>query len=139
MVDLAGIDQVFALAPADIDAVPFVAVEREACDRKRLALRARYLQPVIAAAGSVAAIPNLGDDALEADGAGVLEHLSAVDLKTLANWTSVSATSFLRTAFRSYSASSRRSYLGPQIGSDLKARDDDVFLSWELQRQLRSL
>jgi hypothetical protein len=30
MVDLAGIDQILALAPAEIDAVPFGAVEREA-------------------------------------------------------------------------------------------------------------
>ena len=33
VVDLAGVDQVLALAAAEIDAVPFVAVEREAGDR----------------------------------------------------------------------------------------------------------
>ena len=50
MVDLTGINQIGALAPADIDPVPFVAVEREAGDGQRLALRAGFLDPVIAAA-----------------------------------------------------------------------------------------
>jgi hypothetical protein len=44
MVDLAGIDQVIALAAADIDAVPIVAVERKAGDGQRLALRAGFLK-----------------------------------------------------------------------------------------------
>ena len=59
VVDLAGVDQVLALAAADIDAVPFVAVEREAGDGQRLALRAGFLDPVVAAAGGVAAVAHL--------------------------------------------------------------------------------
>jgi hypothetical protein len=38
VVDLAGVDHVAALAAADIDTVPVIAVQREPCDRKRLSL-----------------------------------------------------------------------------------------------------
>ena len=51
VVDLAGVDQIIALAPADIDAVPLVAIEREAGDRQRLALGAGFLDPIVATAG----------------------------------------------------------------------------------------
>jgi hypothetical protein len=40
VIDLAGIDQVIALAPADVDAVPVVAVERKARRAGRLDARA---------------------------------------------------------------------------------------------------
>ena len=42
VVDLAGIDQIVALAPADIEAVPFVAVEREAGDRSASRAERRF-------------------------------------------------------------------------------------------------
>ena len=41
MIDLAGIDEVTALAAAKIDAVPVVAVERKAGDGQRLSLDQR--------------------------------------------------------------------------------------------------
>src|ERR1700679_3683916 len=52
-VDLAGIDQVGAFAPADIKAIPFVAVQRESGDRQRLALRASDLDPVVRSSASI--------------------------------------------------------------------------------------
>src|SRR5207249_7237378 len=55
VVDFTGIDQVLALAAADIDSVPLVAVEREAGDGQRLALGAGFLEPVVTPAGSVGA------------------------------------------------------------------------------------
>ena len=110
VVDLAGIDQVVALAAADIDAVPFVAVEREAGDRQRLALRAGLLHPIVAAAGRIAAVAHLGDDAFQPDLAGVREHLAAVDLEALAELDRRCRRSiFFRCALRSISGSFRRS------------------------------
>jgi hypothetical protein len=47
VVDLAGIDQLAALAPGQIQAIPFTAVERETSDRQRLALSAGFLDPII--------------------------------------------------------------------------------------------
>ena len=48
MVHLAGIDEFVALAPADVQAVPLVAIERESGNRQRLAPRAGLLDPVVA-------------------------------------------------------------------------------------------
>ena len=62
----------------------FVAVEGEASDGQRFALSAGFLHPVIDAAGSVAAVTDLRDDAFQLDLARVLEHLSAVDFKAFA-------------------------------------------------------
>jgi hypothetical protein len=50
VVDLASVDQVIALAAADIDAVPVVAVEGKARDGQRLELGAGFFDPVPAAA-----------------------------------------------------------------------------------------
>jgi hypothetical protein len=61
-----------------------IAVERESGDRQRLALGTGCLDPIVSAAGVIAAVPDLGDDAFEPDLAGMLEHLAAVDLKTFA-------------------------------------------------------
>src|SRR3954451_15514728 len=52
MVDLSGIDQVGALSPAEIDAIPFVTVKREAGDGQRLALGTCLLDPVVTAPGN---------------------------------------------------------------------------------------
>ncbi len=52
--NLAGIDAILALAPAEIDAVPLAFIEREAGDGQGLALCAGLLDPVVAAAASVA-------------------------------------------------------------------------------------
>lgn len=53
MIDLAGIDQIVPLAPADLDSVPFAFVEREARDGQRLSLRAGLLEPAIPTAARV--------------------------------------------------------------------------------------
>src|SRR4051812_27749790 len=84
MVDLAGVDQVLAFAAANVDSIPIIAVEGEAGDRQRLALGAGLLDPVVASAGRVEAIPYLRDNALQADLAGVGIHVRAVDLEALA-------------------------------------------------------
>jgi hypothetical protein len=59
VVDLAGIDQVVALAAGQIHPVPLALVEREAGDGQRLALRAGFLDPVVAAADRVGAVSHL--------------------------------------------------------------------------------
>src|SRR4051812_13474706 len=100
MVDLAGIDQVIAPAAADIDAVPVVAVERKARDGQRLALGAGFLDPVPAPPGKVAAVPDLGNDALQPNLAGVGEHSLPSSSKLSLNWTAVFSTSFFRCALR---------------------------------------
>jgi hypothetical protein len=53
-------------------------------DRQRLALRAGFLDPVVAAAGSVTAITDFRDDAFQPDLAGVLIHLATVDFEAFA-------------------------------------------------------
>src|SRR5665213_65116 len=74
MVHLAGIDEF----------VPLVAIEREAGNRQRLALRLGLLDPDVAAPHRIGAVTDLGYDAFQADLAGVLEHRMAVDLKGFA-------------------------------------------------------
>jgi len=56
VIDLAGVDQVVPLAPTEIDAIPLAFVERETGDRQGLALRAGFLDPVVAAAAGVRAV-----------------------------------------------------------------------------------
>jgi hypothetical protein len=56
VVDLASVNRVLALAAADIDAVALAAVEGEARDGQGFALGAGLLDPVVAPAGSVAAV-----------------------------------------------------------------------------------
>ena len=56
VVDLAGVDQIVAPAPADVESVPLGAVEREAGDGKGLALRAGLLDPVVPTAGRLLAV-----------------------------------------------------------------------------------
>jgi hypothetical protein len=110
VVDLAGIDQVIALAATDIDAVPIVAVQRKARDGQRLALGAGLLDPVPAAPGEIAAIADLGDDAFQPDLAGVREHLFAVDLKAFAELDRGLLINFFRCILRSKSGSFRKSW-----------------------------
>src|ERR1700730_470504 len=74
VVDLAGIDEVFALAPADVQPVPLSPIEGEAGDGQRLALRAGLLNPVVAAPRWISAVPDLRHDAFQADLARVREH-----------------------------------------------------------------
>jgi hypothetical protein len=64
VIDLTRIDQVLALSATDIDAVPFVAVEREACDHQRLPLHGGFLHPVVAPARGVGAVAHFRDDVL---------------------------------------------------------------------------
>ena len=109
VVDLASIDQVPALAPADIDAVEFLAVERKTGDRQRLALGAGFLGPIVGAAGTISAVAQLRDDTFEAGLAGVLVHLASIDFEALTELDIRIGDVFLRTAFRSCSGNPRRS------------------------------
>src|SRR5450631_2225635 len=84
MVDLARIDQLFALAPAEIHAIPFLAVEREPGDGKRLSLSTGLFYPSVDATGDVLAVADLRHDTLKASLTGVLVHLAVVDLEALA-------------------------------------------------------
>src|SRR5258708_36546781 len=69
---------------ANIDAVEFVFLQRETGDWQCLALCACFFHPIVAAAGPILAVPDLGHDTLQADTAGMLEHFPAVDLEALA-------------------------------------------------------
>jgi len=71
-------------ATADVGAVPIFAVEGEARDRQRLALRAGFFHPVVAATGGVVAIPDLRYHAFEPDLAGVSEYFCTLDLEAVA-------------------------------------------------------
>src|SRR5258708_39329418 len=84
MVDLASVDQILALAPAAVDAVPLVAVERETSDGQRLALGTGFLDPVVAPAGDIRAVAHLRDDALKSDLGGVGIHFRSIDLEAFA-------------------------------------------------------
>lgn len=83
-VDLAGIDQLLALEPTDINAVKFVFLQRKASYVRRLPLGAGLFDPIIAPARRIPAIADLGDHAFEAGLAGVLIYYEAVDLETFA-------------------------------------------------------
>src|SRR5580700_9176776 len=62
MINLTGVDQVFALATPEIDAIPFSAIKSEAGDGQRLALDAGHLHPFPASTCRIMAIAKLGDD-----------------------------------------------------------------------------
>src|ERR1700726_4037303 len=83
MVHLPGIDQLPALAPAEIKAIPFGTIEREPGDGQRLALGAGFLDPIVGPTSWVAAISYLRDDALKARLANMLVHLATIDLEAL--------------------------------------------------------
>src|SRR5450432_881247 len=59
VVDLARIDQLFALAPAEIDAIPFFAVEGEPGDGKRLTLGTGLFYPIVDTTRNVSAVADL--------------------------------------------------------------------------------
>src|SRR3569833_3071533 len=84
VVHLSGIDQVFTPVPADIEAIPVVAIERKARNRQALPLSAGLIHPIVSAACRVAAVTDLGHDTFEPDLASVGEHLAAVDLEAFA-------------------------------------------------------
>src|ERR1700675_4106840 len=84
MVDLARIDQLFAVAPAEIHAIPFFAVEREPGDSKRLTHGTGLFHPIVDATRDRPAVADLRDDALKTSLAGVLVHLATIDLEALA-------------------------------------------------------
>jgi hypothetical protein len=77
VVDLAGVDEVASLAAADVEPVPFRAVQRDAGDGQGLPLRAGLLDPVVAAARRVDAFADFGYDAFQTDLSGVREQLAA--------------------------------------------------------------
>ena len=83
VVDLARLDQIVTLAPADIDAVPFL---RQARSRRWSASRAarRFLHPVACTPLRIGTVSQLRDDTLQAEFAGVREHLAALDLEAFA-------------------------------------------------------
>ena len=60
MVYLPGIDQLLALAPAEIKAIPFGTIEREPGDGQRLALSAGFLDPIVGTSLGIYAVPHLG-------------------------------------------------------------------------------
>ena len=68
---------------AQIDAVPFLTVERKARDQ-RLALLAGFFDPDVAATGDLGAVAHFGDDAFKAKLAGMLVHVLAIDLEAVA-------------------------------------------------------
>src|SRR5450631_4826377 len=84
VVDLARIDQLFALAPGEIDAGPFFAVERETGDGQRLTLGTGLFHPIVDATRDIPAVAHLRDDALKASLAGMLVHLGTIDLEAIA-------------------------------------------------------
>jgi hypothetical protein len=84
VVDLAGVNKVIPLAPANVQAVPLVAVQREPGDGQRLAPRAGLLHPVVAAPAGVAAVADFGNHALQPQLARVREHILTLDLEALA-------------------------------------------------------
>jgi hypothetical protein len=85
VVNLAGIDQLAAPAPAEIQPVPFLAVEREPGDGQRLTLGAGLLDPIVGPSGRIFAVSHFGNDALKARLASVLVHLLAVDLERVSS------------------------------------------------------
>jgi hypothetical protein len=66
MIHLAGVDQIVALPPSDVDAVPLVSIEREAGDGQRLPLRAGLLRPAIAPAARIGAVADFRHQAFQA-------------------------------------------------------------------------
>jgi hypothetical protein len=59
VVDFAGVDQVVALAPADVEPVPFRTIECETGDGQSLPLRTGLLDPVVRASRRIGAAPDL--------------------------------------------------------------------------------
>ena len=84
VVDLARVDEIAALAPADEEPVPLAPVQREAGDGQGLPLRAGLLHPVVASPGRIGAVPDLRHDAFQPDFACVREHFLAVDPEAFA-------------------------------------------------------
>src|SRR3979490_595951 len=107
MVALAGVDQFLPLSTPKVEPVELVLLEREARDHQRLTLRACFLDPIIAAAGIVAAVPHLGDHAFETDPQACLNTSGPSTSKPSLNWMAVLAMSFLRSALRSIKGSFR--------------------------------
>src|SRR5207249_3269953 len=77
VVDFAGVDQILALAPADVESVPLRTIECKTGNGQRLPLRAGLLDPVVRAARRIRAVPHFRDDAFETDFTGVRKHLAA--------------------------------------------------------------
>ncbi|MGY3129588.1 hypothetical protein ACVWZM_000270 [Bradyrhizobium sp. USDA 4501] len=106
----ASVDQLVALASADIDAVPFIAVERKARDVSVSCWeKVFFTQSRLRAPGRIDIVGHLRHHALVAELAGMGEHLRAVDLEALAELMAVPAISFFSTALRSTSGTFRRS------------------------------
>ena len=104
VIDLAGVNQIVSVATADVDAVPFFFVEREARDGKHLPLRTGLLDPAIPSATRVRTVAHLRHHALTCAYTGG-PSISKLSL----NWTSVSATIFFSAALRSCNGSLHRS------------------------------
>jgi hypothetical protein len=101
MVHLASVDQVLALAAADVNAVPFVAIEGKASDGEGLALSTGFFDPVIAPAGDIGAVTNLRDNPLKSDLACMRDISRPSTSKLSLNWMSVPSMIFLRCFLRS--------------------------------------
>src|SRR5436305_9084964 len=85
--DLAGIEQLAALAPADIERGDLARVSAElfdkGYDRQRIALLALQLDPALLPAGAVRRVDALGHDAFQPEPTGRGEHLIAPRLDAL--------------------------------------------------------
>lgn len=83
VVDLAGIDEVLALAPSEIDAVPPASLSQSRRWSASPVAR-RSLDPVVHAAPRIGAVADLRHHALETDLVGVREYVFSVDLEAIA-------------------------------------------------------
>jgi hypothetical protein len=59
MIDFSGIDEVFALPPAEINAIELTAVEYEPGDGQGFALSTCLFDPIVGPARRISAIPHL--------------------------------------------------------------------------------
>ena len=59
VVDFAGLDQIVALAPANVEPVPLRTIECETGNGQRLPLRTGLLDPVVRASRRIGAAPDL--------------------------------------------------------------------------------
>jgi hypothetical protein len=84
VVNFAGVDQIVALAPADVEPIPLRTIECETGNGQRLPLRVGLFDPIVRPSRRIGAAPHFRDDALEAEFAGVREHLAAVYLEAFA-------------------------------------------------------
>src|SRR5262245_63297273 len=82
--ELSGIDSLAFFVATEIEPVELAILLSPTGDEEGIAVAARRLEPRVVAAGTVAAVLALGDDALQLQPAGIYEHLAAVGIQVLA-------------------------------------------------------